>query len=71
MKKAGVPQFNYESFKTEYDSNPQLQKLVKFDPDGITVNSEAKDRLGSPEGDANANVVGDMAKRATDVGADL
>jgi hypothetical protein len=67
MVKAGVPQFNYESFKSLYDTVPQLKNLVKFDPEGITVNDDAMDQVSSPTADGNDNVVGDMAKRATDL----
>jgi hypothetical protein len=67
MEKAGIPQFNYESFKTIYDSTAQLQKLVKFDPDGITINDSAMDQVASPATDAPDTTVTDMAKRATDL----
>jgi len=70
MKKAGVPQFDYNSFKATYDSNPQLQKLVKFDPQGVTINDSSMDQVGSTT-PSNADTVGDMAKNATDVGAGL
>lgn len=67
MEKAGVPQFNYESFKSIYDSTEQLQKLVKFDPDGITVNDDSMDQVASPATDGPDTTVTDMAKRATDL----
>jgi hypothetical protein len=63
MKKAGVPQFDYNTFKETYDSNPQLQKLVKFDPQGVTINDSSMDQVGSTE-PSNADTVGAMAKRA-------
>lgn len=66
MKGAGIPQFDYESFKLEYDSNPQLQKLVKFDPKGITVNKDSMDKLSPSEPSAD-NTVSAMAKSATDL----
>ena len=67
MKKAGVPQFDYNTFKETYDSNPQLQKLVKFDPQGVTINDSSMDQVGSTK-PSDADTVGDMAKRATDLG---
>lgn len=66
MKKAGVPQFDYNTFKETYDSNQQLQKLVKFDPNGVTINDSSMDQLGSTE-PSSTDTVGDMAKRATDL----
>jgi len=67
MKKAGVPQFDYNTFKETYDQNPQLQKLVKFDPQGVTINDSSMDQVGSTK-PSDADTVGDMAKRATDLG---
>ena len=66
MKGAGIPQFDYESFKTEYDSNPQLQDLVKFDPEGVTIEKGAMDKL-SPSKPSADNTVSAMAKSATDL----
>jgi hypothetical protein len=68
MKKAGVPQFDYESFKVSYDANPQLQKLVKFDPEGVTINKDAMDQMNVPGNPGRpSDPVGDMAKNATDL----
>jgi len=66
MKKAGVPQFDYDSFKVSYDSSIDLQNLVQFDPDGVTVGIESKDKVDSPN-PSKKDTVGDMAKRATDL----
>jgi len=66
MKGAGVPQFEYETFKTEYDNNPQLQDLVKFDPEGVTINKDAQDKVSKPKASAD-NTVSAMAKSATDL----
>ncbi len=67
MEKAGIPQFNFESFKSLYDTVPQLKNLVEFDQEGITVNDDAMDQVSSPTAGSNDNVVSDMAKRATDL----
>ena len=67
MKKAGVPQFDYNTFKETYDQNAQLQKLVKFDPQGVTINDSSMDQVGSTK-PSDADTVSDMAKRATDLG---
>lgn len=66
MKKAGIPQFDYESFKQSYDANIDLQNLVQFDPDGVTVGIDSSDKVDSPEPDGG-DTVGAMAKRATDL----
>lgn len=66
MKKAGVPQFDYDSFKQVYDTLPQLQKLVKFDPEGVTINSSSMDQVPQSDRD-NTDSVEKMAKRAVDL----
>ena len=66
MKKAGVPQFDYDSFKQVYDTLPQLQKLVKFDPEGVTINSSSMDQVPQ-SGKDNTDSVEKMAKRAVDL----
>lgn len=65
MKKAGVPQFDYNSFKAAYDENPQMQDLVKFDPQGVTINNSSMDQL--PASRDSKDSVSDMAKRAVDL----
>jgi len=66
MKKAGIPQFDYDSFKQSYDSNIDLQNLVQFDPDGVTVGIDSMDKVDAPA-DKKGDSVGTMAKRATDL----
>lgn len=68
MQNMGGEAFAYDSFKSAYDSDPQVKDLVeKFDEDGITL----KTQESSPEiGASNAggdNTVSQMAKRATDL----
>tara|TARA_Y100000389_G_C17021875_1_gene299200 strand:- start:85 stop:369 length:285 start_codon:yes stop_codon:yes gene_type:complete len=60
--------FDYNGFKAVYDANPEIQNYVKnFDDKGITLNTkvEAPSDAQIPQADSNADVVGDMAKRAT------
>jgi len=66
MKKAGIPQFDYESFKAAYDANIELQNLVQFDPDGVTIGADSIDKMAKA-GQSKKDTVGDMAKRATDL----
>ena len=66
MRKAGVPQFDFDTFKAAYDSTPQLQDLVKFGPKGVTVYADSTDKL--PQADKKADSddeVEKMAKRAS------
>tara|TARA_B110000495_G_scaffold181162_1_gene175698 strand:- start:50 stop:334 length:285 start_codon:yes stop_codon:yes gene_type:complete len=60
--------FDYDGFKAVYDANPELQAYVKnFDDKGITLATkvEAPSDADIPQADSNADVVGQMAKRAT------
>lgn len=56
-------QVDYETFKAEYDSNPELQSLVQnFDSRGITVKTREKEMptVGTKKTDSVAS----SAKRA-------
>jgi len=68
MKKAGIPQFDYNTFKKSYDSNTQLKALTDFDPQGVTVKDPNKPELdtASPTNDGGDSVE-KMAKRAVDL----
>jgi len=67
MKNLGIPQFNYDSFKTSYDSDPRIADIVDdFDSDGVTINKETQDTAGPDTGD-NRSKVTQMAKSATDL----
>ena len=66
MKKAGVPQFDYNTFKKAYDSNPQLKKMVEFDPQGVTVKDPNKPELDASTSKSRRSSVSTMAKRAVD-----
>jgi hypothetical protein len=65
MTNVGDEEFNYESFKLAFDSNPGVTALVKrFDQDGIELKTNEQDvdtatQTGAP------SAVEKMAKRAT------
>ena len=75
MRNQGKGNFDYESFKAMYDADPRLQQLVtNFDQDKIEFKqSEVDDVAGAVPGNPGApsDTVGNMAKNATDVGAEL
>jgi hypothetical protein len=66
MKKAGVPQFDYNTFKKAYDSNTQLKDLTDFDPEGVTIKDPNKTELEPKNSTRGADDVSKMAKRAVD-----
>jgi len=68
MEKAGVPQFDFESFKSVYDQTPELQELVKFGPSGVKVYADSTDKLPQSKQGNGEDDVEKMAKRATDLG---
>ncbi len=73
MRNYGAAQFNYETFKSAYDSDPRLKEIVKnFDQDVIELSDgSASDELNPSDGDTGGDNVSKMAKSATDLGADL
>ena len=74
MKNQGVPQFDYEVFKTAYDADPRLQALVtNFDKTTIELKQDEVDDVKNLPGNPGApsDPVGQMAKNATDLGGDL
>ena len=67
MQNQGRGQFNYETFKAAYDSDPRLQELVKnFDEDKIEFKSSEMDDLPQTK-DGGGDTVNQMAKRAVDL----
>jgi len=66
MKSAGVPQFDYETFKQAFDSNAQMQDLVKFDPQGVSIKDGSMDNLSQQKRKSKSSV-SNMAKRAVDL----
>ena len=67
MKKAGVPQFDYNTFKKAYDSNNQLKSITEFDPEGVTVKDPNKADLDISASNDGGDSVEKMAKRAVDL----
>jgi len=68
MRKAGVPQFDFSTFKATYDASPELQELVKFGPSGVKVYTDSTDKLPQSKQGNGEDDVEKMAKRATDLG---
>ena len=75
MRNQGKGNFDYDVFKSMYDADPRLQELVtNFDKDKIEFKqSEVDDVAGAVPGNPGrpSDTVGNMAKNATDVGAEL
>lgn len=76
MQNVGAEQFTYDTFKTAYDTDPTVKPLVKnFDKDGIEPTTQKQSPQADEEnpevGTGDGDSVSQMAKRATDVGADL
>lgn len=63
MKNMGGEQFDQESFKVAYDSDPSIAELVtSFDPDGISFGDKQDPQAGQEPAD---DAVDSMAQRAT------
>ena len=73
MQNVGAEQFDYETFKSAYDSDPRIKTMVKdFNQDGIEpMTAMNKSHRDPSKPDTGADPVSTMAKRATDVGAKL
>lgn len=74
MQNVGGEQFDYGTFKAAYDTDPRVKTMVKnFNQKGIEPKTATEDPNESPQADTqdSDNAVSTMAKRATDVGADL
>jgi hypothetical protein len=62
----GSEQFDYETFKLAYDSDPRIKPLVKnFDQEGITLATDAEAESAPQQQTTSKNSVSQMAKRAT------
>jgi hypothetical protein len=67
MQNIGNQQFNYDTFKLEYDKDPKLQQIVAdFDQNSITLKTSETDDV-SVKKPSGKNTVGQMAKRAVDI----
>jgi hypothetical protein len=74
MQNTGRNQFSYDVFKSAYDSDPKIQKIVKnFDQEKIELKTSEVDDVQDLPGNPGApsDTVGNMAKNATDVGSSL
>jgi hypothetical protein len=73
MQKNNQSQFNYDLFKQAYDSQPKLAELIdNFDQKFIYFKqSEMDDIPNKAKEPSKDNTVSQMAKRATDVGAEI
>jgi len=69
MVKMSAPQFNYETFKAAYDSDPTIEEYVEnFSEQGIEIGpapEASDDPLGNT--DDNSDKVSQMAKSAVDL----
>lgn len=67
MADMGHGMYNYDDFKTAYDTNPALKQIVNnFNKDGVVLNTNTE----APKADAGTDIAPDkavdtMAKRAT------
>lgn len=64
MQNIGDEQFDYNSFKNSYDSNPMIKQLVqRFDARGVELKTKTKNpKKAQPGGESE---VSKMAKAAT------
>ena len=71
MQNVGSEQFVYGTFTTAFEEDPRIKEMVKnFSEAGVELKSTADvESPGAPE--EGGDEVAKMAKRATDVGADL
>lgn len=67
MSNVGQADFNYESFKQAYDTDPALQAIVKrFDDNGVELKSKMSTSDDTPSDvDLSGKAVRQMAKSAT------
>ncbi len=67
MTNMGQEEFDYDTFKLAYDSDPNLANLVdRFDQNGIELKTKAKTPAQGPiDGDTGSDAVAQMAQRAT------
>lgn len=71
MQNVGAEQFDFETFKVAYDTDPKVKAMIKdFDKDGITPKTQAQSPVDAeaPKEVGSGDTVGQMAKRATDLG---
>lgn len=74
MQNVGGEQFDYDTFVAAYETDPRIKTMVKnYNKTGIEPKTAKEDPNEVPQGDSQdgGDTVNQMAKRATDVGADL
>lgn len=67
MTHIGAEEFDYNTFKMAYDSDPVVQALTqRFDKNGVELKTKAGNNDTAPsDATADRNTVGAAAKRAT------
>jgi len=70
MQNVGAEQFDFETFKSAYDTDPRVKTMIKnFDKDGIEPKTQKEREEGvASSGPDGADTVSQMAQRATDLG---
>mgnify|MGYP001582685235 CR=1 FL=1 len=69
MQNMGEKAFNFDTFKTAYDTDLRIQEIVKnFNQDTVDLKDEEMDDVKVPAKNKGADNVSKMAKRATKVG---
>ena len=73
MANIGGEQFDYGTFKAAYDTDPRIKTMVQnFSQDGVEPKTQQTIDTGAvPQQDAQGDVVGQMAKNATNLGDKL
>jgi len=65
MQNATGQEIDYDAFKSQFDSNPQMKNLVdKFDADGITIKTKNKEKDQAVKADKSKSNIATSAKRA-------
>jgi len=71
MLNMGDPQFDYETLKVAYDSDPRISDIIKdFTQDTIELKTSEVDDL-NPKSSTARTTVKQMAKKATNLGKKL
>lgn len=74
MQNVGGEQFDYGTFKAAYDTDPRVKSMVSnFNKKGIVPKTAKENPVDTPQDnkEQGGDTVNQMAKRATNVGADL
>lgn len=65
MQNATGQEVDYDAFKSQFDSNPQMKNLVnKFDENGITIKTKNKSEEPEITSDKSKSSIDSSAKRA-------